>query len=90
MDPFSSEYVYLSTVILKKSIAESNINTMKNLFIQLIIKSGRDAQKALNHMSPQERRRIETVLDIEHAYYSSALEGCKLDRGDFEKLAEVI
>ncbi len=30
------------------------------------------------------------VMDVEHAYYSSVLEGSKLDKKDFEQLAQVV
>jgi hypothetical protein len=63
---------------------------MKNTLINKVILSGRDAQKALIRMSLQEKRKVETALDVEHAYYSSALEGSKIDRGEFEKLAESV
>ena len=63
---------------------------MKNTLINKVILSGRDARKAINLMRPQEKRKVETALDVEHAYYSSALEGSKIDRGEFEKLAESV
>jgi hypothetical protein len=61
---------------------------MKNTLIHKVIFSGRDAHKAMAHMSPQEKQKVEMALDVEHAYYSSALEGCKIDRKGFERLAE--
>jgi len=63
---------------------------MKNIIINKVILSGRDAHKAMAQMSPQEKQKMEIVLDVEHAYYSSTLEGCRIDRGEFEKLAESI
>ena len=63
---------------------------MKNTLINKVILSGRDAHKAIDRMSPQEKRKVETTLDVEHAYYSSALEGSKIDRTEFEKLAESV
>jgi hypothetical protein len=63
---------------------------MKNILINKVILSGRDAHKLMDRMSPQEKQKVEIALDVEHAYYSSALEGCKIDRGEFEKLAENI
>lgn len=47
-------------------------------------------QKAVASLSVQEKKTLEKTWDIEHAYYSSALEGSKLDRKDFDKLAEAI
>ena len=64
------------------------VNAMKNTLINKVILSGRDARKAIDLMSPQEKRKVEIALDVEHAYYSSALEGCKIDRKEFERLAE--
>ena len=63
---------------------------MKNILINKVILSGREAHKMIACMSLQEKREIEIALDVEHAYYSSALEGCKIDRVEFEKLAESI
>lgn len=65
-------------------------NAMKNTLVNKIILSGRDAHKAIIRMSPQQKQKVEIALDVEHAYYSSALEGCKIDRTEFEKLAESI
>jgi hypothetical protein len=72
------------------SILNVIVNAMKNTLINKVILSGRDAQKAILRMSPQEKRKVETALDVEHAYYSSALEGSKIDRTEFEKLAESV
>lgn len=47
-------------------------------------------QKAVASLSVQEKRSLEKRWDIEHAYYSSALEGSKIDRKEFDKLAETI
>lgn len=61
---------------------------MKNTLINKVIFSGRAAHKVIGSMSPEQKRNTETALDIEHAYYSSVLEGCKIDRAEFEKLGE--
>jgi hypothetical protein len=63
---------------------------MNNILIKKVILSGRDAHKAMAHMSSQEKQKLEIDLDVEHAYYSSALEGCKVDRIEFEKLVESV
>lgn len=65
-------------------------NAMKNTLVNKIILSGRDAHKAIIRMSPQQKQKVEIALDVEHAYYSSALEGCKIDRTEFEKLAKSV
>ena len=48
------------------------------------------AQKRIRALSPQQKTQLEKMWDVEHAYYSSALEGGKLDKQEFEKLAEEI
>lgn len=63
---------------------------MNNTLINKVILSGRDAHKTLDRMSPLEKETIEMNLDVEHAYYSSVLEGYKIDRTEFEKLADCI
>jgi len=66
------------------------MNAMKNILINKIILSGRDARKTIDRMSPQEKRKVETALDVEHAYYSSSLADSKIDRTEFERLAKEI
>lgn len=68
------------TIKLGKSMKK---NDLKNL--ARIIRNG---QRAINDLSVKNRKTIEKVWDVEHAYYSSALEGSKIDRKQFEKLAE--
>lgn len=48
------------------------------------------AKEALSKLTPSQKRDMEKSWDVEHAYYSSTLEGSKIDRKDFEKLAESI
>ncbi len=45
------------------------------------------AQQDLAKLTPKERAQLEESWDVEHAYYSSALEGSDIDRKDVEKLA---
>jgi len=45
------------------------------------------AERQISQLTPKQKSALEKSWDIEHAYYSSALEGSKLDRGEFEKLA---
>lgn len=47
-------------------------------------------QKVVASLSTNEKNTLEKKWDIEHAYYSSVLEGSKLDRKEFDKLAEKI
>ncbi|MBI5078390.1 MAG: hypothetical protein HZB11_03460 [Candidatus Yonathbacteria bacterium] len=60
-------------------------NTLKTL-----VGTVQAGQKAVASLSAREKNILEKKWDIEHAYYSSALEGSKLDRKDFDKLAEKI
>jgi hypothetical protein len=58
-------------------------NKLKN-FISIIQKG----QKAIKDLPFSKRKALEKVWDVEHAYYSSSLEGSKIDRKQFEKFAE--
>jgi hypothetical protein len=55
-----------------------------------LLNSIKDAQEKLSKLSSKQKLDLEKTWDIEHAYYSSVLEGCKLDKKDFEKLGEEI
>lgn len=48
------------------------------------------AREAMAKMSSAERKTLEKSWDIEHAYYSSTLEGSKIDRKEFDKMAEKV
>ena len=63
---------------------------MKNILNKNLFLSMKNAQEKLSKLSPKQRSYLEKTWDVEHAYYSSTLEGSKLDRKDFEKLAEKI
>ena len=63
---------------------------MKNDLITKVFSAGHQAAKTLGAMSPKDKAKLEETWDVEHAYYSSTLEGSDLDRQDFEKLAEHI
>ena len=56
--------------------------------IQKLIATIQSGQKAISVLTVQQKHALEKGWDIEHAYYSSALEGSKVDRKQFEKLAE--
>ena len=47
-----------------------------------------EAQEGLAELTPVERAQLEESWDVEHAYYSSALEGSKLDKRQFEILGQ--
>lgn len=59
------------------------IDKLKRLFL-----SAKDAQKKIEKLTSAQKSQLEKSWDIEHAYYSSALEGSRLDREEFEKLAK--
>ena len=58
--------------------------------INKLIRAKRAADERINKMSPKEKEKLEITLDIEHAYYSSALEGSRLDRKTFEELGKKV
>lgn len=55
--------------------------------IQNFIKTVQNGQRAISSLSNEEKKLLEKKWDVEHAYYSSALEGSRLDKKEFEKLA---
>ncbi len=61
-----------------KSMLKNLVNTVKN------------GQKAISQLSVKEKNTLERKWDIEHAYYSSALEGSRIDKKEFDKLAEKV
>lgn len=61
---------------------------MKNNLITKVFNAGHRAAKTLGAMSPKDKAKLEETWDVEHAYYSSALEGSKLDKKEFEALAK--
>ncbi len=48
------------------------------------------ARKQIEVLSKEQKAALEKGWDIEHAYYSSVLEGSKVDRKDFDELGEKI
>lgn len=63
---------------------------MNKVLIQDLIASGKVAHKKVGALSDAEKTKLEKSWDVEHAYYSSTLEGSKLDRKDFEGLAKEV
>jgi len=61
---------------------------MKNPSIKKLFSSIIDGQKKILNLTPKDKAKLERGWDIEHAYYSSSLEGSKIDRKDFEELAK--
>ena len=63
---------------------------MKKLKRQQFFKSMASADACLRSLSPKEKTQLEKTWDVEHAYYSSVLEGSLLDREEFEQLAKKV
>jgi hypothetical protein len=61
---------------------------MKNISIKQLISTIKSGQRAFDDLSIKEKRTLEKSWDVEHAYYSSALEGSGIDRKQFERLAK--
>lgn len=62
----------------------------KNAKSKQILIAMKTAQKLISGLAPKQKDELEKGWDIEHAYYSSVLEGSKLDRKEFEELARRI
>ena len=60
---------------------------MKNPKLSQLLTSMRVAQEHIAKLSSNQKSTLEKGWDIEHAYYSSALEGSDIDRKEFEELA---
>lgn len=58
--------------------------------LKILVGTIQTGQKVVANLSVQEKKTLEKMWDIEHAYYSSVLEGSKIDRKEFDKLAETI
>ena len=63
---------------------------MSGKIIKNLINTIRSGQKAVARLSTKDKNSLERKWDIEHAYYSSVLEGRKIDRKEFDKLAEKV
>lgn len=63
---------------------------MRNAKLTQLLTSMKVALTQIANLSPKQKSSLEKGWDIEHAYYSSALEGSKLDRREFEKLARKV
>lgn len=62
------------------------MNAMQSKFV----KNFKEGKVLLSGFSVSEREKLEKTWDVEHAYYSSALEGSKISRKEFEKLGKNI
>lgn len=63
---------------------------MSGNIIKNLINTIHSGQRAVAKLSAKDKNALERKWDIEHAYYSSALEGSKIDRKEFDKLAEKV
>ena len=61
---------------------------MKNTLLKQLIQVKKEGEQKLAAMDEDVRLKLEDQWDIEHAYYSSALEGSKIDRNEFDALAK--
>lgn len=61
---------------------------MKKTLIKKLSTSMKKAEKKLSVLTHSQKKALEKSWDIEHAYYSSALEGSRVGRKEFEKLGE--
>lgn len=66
-----------------------NLDMKKTLGKQLFV-SMKNAGEKLSKLTPSQKKTLEKSWDIEHAYYSSALEGSKIDRTEFERLGKKV
>lgn len=55
-----------------------------------LISNIKAARVEISKMTPAQKNNLEKSWDIEHAYYSSSLEGSNIDRKEFEKIGEKI
>ncbi len=63
---------------------------MKKDLLKEVAQSRQMAQSELGKLVPAERSRLERVWDLEHTYYSSALEGSRIDRSEVERLVRAL
>ncbi len=63
---------------------------MKNTLIKELFSSMKEAKKVIAGLAPKQKSALEKEWDVEHAYYSSALEGSNIDKKEFEKLGEQV
>jgi len=56
--------------------------------LRQLIESKTRAERVIGEMSSAQKKQLEKTWDTEHAYYSSMLEGSRLDRERFNALAK--
>lgn len=55
-----------------------------------LISSMKAAKETIAKMTPAQKNNLEKSWEIEHAYYSSTLEGNEIDRKEFEEIAKKV
>lgn len=63
---------------------------MNNIHSKKLAQKVLTGKKQISEFSHKQKTALEKSWDVDHAYYSSALEGSKIDRKEFEKLAEKV
>ena len=58
--------------------------------IKKVVRSIEAGQHSLANLTPKQRTILEKEWDVEHAYYSSALEGSNIDRNEFNSLGKKV
>ena len=61
---------------------------MNKVLIRQLFEAKSEADKKILAMDINQRAKLEEAWDVEHAYYSSALEGSNIDKKEFEELAK--
>jgi len=56
--------------------------------LRQLVESKIKAERVISGMSSVQKKQLEKAWDTEHAYYSSMLEGSRLDRERFNALAK--
>ena len=63
---------------------------MTNKRFEKLIGSKEAAEKQISKLTSKQKSALEKSWDVEHAYYSSTLEGSKLSQKEFEKLSSKV
>lgn len=71
-----------------KLITNMTTKLLNKALIERLHDAATVAGRAIADAGPENKGKLEEVWDVEHAYYSSALEGSNIDRKEFETLAK--
>lgn len=63
---------------------------MRNITTEQLAKKVIKGKRQISELTLEQKAALEKSWDVEHAYYSSVLEGSKIDRKKFEELAREI